>query len=248
MTLKPLSRAVGQRLLFYGGVFCFLTLLYCTRWRVYGAVTGMTSGQKTVAQRVAQFGSAVDQRLNPSFAAQGVSYPPERLVFVGIKKDNQLEVYAAGKSQELRLIRTYPILCASGKLGPKLKEGDRQVPEGLYAIQLLNPNSLYHLSLRVNYPNDFDRAQAAKDGRTELGGDIMIHGKNVSIGCLAMGDEVAEDLFILAARTGIKNIRVILTPVDFRKETVTAAQLSQPAWVQELYATVARELTALQRQ
>ncbi|PAW75505.1 MAG: hypothetical protein B9S32_17765 [Verrucomicrobia bacterium Tous-C9LFEB] len=203
------------------------------------------AGQKTVAQRVEQFGRVVDQRLGPLFAAQGVPYPPERIVFVGIKKDKQLEVHAAGKGQELRLIRSYPILCASGKLGPKLREGDRQVPEGLYAIQLLNPNSLYHLSLRVNYPNDFDRVQGAKDGRTQLGGDIMIHGKNVSIGCLAMGDDAAEDLFILAARSGIKNIRVILTPVDFRKETVTAAQLGQPAWVQGLYADIARELIGL---
>lgn len=245
MTVKPLSRAVWLRLLFYGGVFCFLVLLYCFRWTLYGAVTGMIEGQKTVAQRVEQFGHAVDQRLGPLFVAQGVSYPPERIVLVGIKKDKQLEVHAAGKGQELRLIRSYPILCASGKLGPKLKEGDRQVPEGLYAIQLLNPNSLYHLSLRVNYPNEFDRAQGAKDGRAQLGGDIMIHGKNVSIGCLAMGDEAAEDLFILAARTGIQNIRVILTPVDFRQETVTAAQLGQPAWVQGLYADIARELIGL---
>lgn len=236
------NRRVWLRLLITGGVFCALILLYCLRWHLYGAVNRMATEPKTVEQRVAQFGAAVDRRLRPFFAAQGVSYPPERIVFVGIKKEKQLEVYAAGKNQALRLIRAYPILCASGKLGPKLREGDSQVPEGLYGIQLLNPNSLYHLSLRVNYPNEFDRTQAAKDGRTQLGGDIMIHGKDVSIGCLAMGDEAAEDLFVLAARTGIKHIQVILTPVDFRKETVTAAQLSLPSWVDALYGEIKREM------
>jgi murein L,D-transpeptidase YafK len=71
---------------------------------------------------------------------------------------------------------------ASGKAGPKLREGDGQVPEGIYRIDGLNPNSSYHLSLKLNYPNDFDLEQARTEGRTELGGDIFIHGKAVSIG------------------------------------------------------------------
>lgn len=207
----------------------------------------MTSEPKTVAQRVQQYGAAVDQRWRPFFQAKGVSYPPARIILVGIKKEKRLEVYAGNTGQPAQLIRAYPILCASGNLGPKLREGDRQVPEGLYRIALLNPNSLYHLSLRVSYPNDFDRAQATKDGRTQLGGDIMIHGKNVSIGCLAMGDEAAEDLFILAERSGIKNIRVILTPVDFRKESLTAVQVGQPPWVDGLYAQIAGALHELGR-
>ena len=73
------------------------------------------------------------------------------------------------------------------------------------------------MALRLNYPNAFDRAQAARDGRTKLGGDIMIHGKDVSVGCIALGDEAAEDVFTLAADVGIKNIKVICSPIDFRK-------------------------------
>ena len=82
-----------------------------------------------------------------------------------------------------------PILAASGVSGPK-REGDKQVPEGFYRIELLNPNSRYHLSLRVNYPNADDLERARQDGRalSTLGGDIMIHGGSASIGCLALGD------------------------------------------------------------
>ena len=73
----------------------------------------------------------------------------------------------------VRLAR-YPIRAASGALGPKLREGDRQVPEGVYDIESLNPNSRFHVALRVGYPNAFDRQMAGREGRTALGGDIMI--------------------------------------------------------------------------
>ncbi|MFN2508264.1 MAG: hypothetical protein ABR589_05780, partial [Chthoniobacterales bacterium] len=89
--------------------------------------------------------------------------------------------------------------------------------EGIYRVEGLNPNSRFHLSLRLDYPNGFDRARALAEGRTKLGGQIMIHGDIVSKGCFAMGDPASEDLFVLAALTGIANVRVILTPVDFRK-------------------------------
>ena len=135
-----------------------------------------------------------------------------------------------------------PILAASGELGPKQREGDQQVPEGIYRIEWLNPNSSYHLSMRVSYPNEFDRAQARIEGRSNLGGDIMIHGNAVSLGCLAMGDEVAEDLFVLAADVGIENITVILSPVDFRTKSQPANITNLPAWSAELYDQVKRRL------
>src|SRR5207244_3968581 len=120
------------------------------------------------------------------------AYPPAELALLAFKQERLLEVYATDKKMGgFKFVQAYPILGASGELGPKLREGDGQVPEGLYAINFLNPNSLYHLSLRVSYPNDFDRAQAKRDGRQKLGGDIMIHGSFASIGCLAMGDEAA---------------------------------------------------------
>jgi len=183
--------------------------------------------------------------LLPYFETAKIPYPPQKVILVGLKHEKILEVWACGEKNQYNLIRTYPILAASGRLGPKLKEGDRQVPEGLYRIESLNPNSMFHLSLRINYPNDFDHQQAKRENRTNLGGDIMIHGSNVSIGCLAMGDETAEDLFILATETGIKNVSVILSPIDFRKSTLPEVMHTLPEWTDVLYEHIKRELSKL---
>jgi len=199
----------------------------------------------TIAGRLEQYGAAARARLSPYFKHAGVAYPPRQLVLVGLKEEKTLQVYAKSGTNGFRLIHSYPILAASGVAGPKLREGDRQVPEGIYGIELLNPNSSYHLSLRVNYPNAFDRAQAAKERRTKLGGDIMIHGKAVSIGCLAMGDEAAEDLFVLAADVGLKNITVILSPVDFRTGKTVTNTAKLPQWTTELYSEIKVRLAEL---
>jgi hypothetical protein len=200
---------------------------------------------KTIQDRVKEYGAPARARTKPFFQKAGVPYPPRKVVLLGLKAERILQVYASDETNGYRFVRSYPILAASGGPGPKLREGDRQVPEGIYPIELLNPNSSYHLSLRVGYPNEFDRAQAAKEGRTKLGGDIMIHGKAVSIGCLAMGDEAAEDLFVLAADTGLRNIKVALSPVDFRTGAVTPKTTKLPDWTEGLYDQIRAEMSTL---
>lgn len=211
------------------------------------ATARMHATGKTTEDRVAEFGDVVRARLAPRFEAAGVTYPPRALTLIGIKDERCLEVYAAGADEAVRYVCTYPVLGASGVLGPKLREGDRQVPEGIYRVPELNPNSDFHLSIRLNYPNEFDHAQAASESRTNLGGDIMIHGDSRSRGCLAMGDPAAEDLFVLAALTGIENITVILTPVDFRLGRSPELPSSAPRWTPELYERIKRELTRYPR-
>ena len=200
----------------------------------------------TVAQRLRQYGASARQSHAPYFQAAGVAYPPAHLVLLGLKEEQALEVYAAGKDGVYHFIRAYPIQAESGALGPKLREGDYQVPEGIYGISLLNPNSNYHLSMEVSYPNDFDRAMARRDKRTHLGSAIMIHGDARSAGCLAMGDGAAEDLFVLAEDTGLAQIKVILSPVDFRCHKLPDDLPKQPAWVSVwLYAQIQAEMRAL---
>ncbi|MHC4693000.1 MAG: L,D-transpeptidase family protein [Planctomycetota bacterium] len=205
----------------------------------------LAKGKKTVQQRLEQYGHIVRERYLPYFETAKIPYPPQKVIFVGLKHEKILEVWACGKENRFSLIRTYPILAASGRLGPKLREGDRQVPEGLYRIVSLNPNSMFHLSLRINYPNEFDREQAKNENRTNLGGDIMIHGSNASIGCLAMGDQAAEDLFILAAETGIDKVTVVLSPVDFRKKDFPKVTYPLPEWTDALYEQITQELLKL---
>jgi len=207
-------------------------------------IVAMMRGQATVEDRLREYGPAVRTRLAPDFQQAGVAYPPRYLVLLGLKAENRLEVYAGESERSVRLIRSYPVLAASGGPGPKLRYGDRQVPEGLYRIDSLHPNSRFHLSLRVNYPNEFDRAQAAREGRENLGGDIMIHGSDVSIGCLAVGDEAAEDLFVLAADTGLENTRVVLSPVDFRVRSLPP-RAPRHSWSETLYRDIRSALRAL---
>jgi L,D-transpeptidase catalytic domain len=202
---------------------------------------------KTIEDRLAQYGEIVRQRLAPKFAAVGLSYPPKRLALVGIKKDRALEVYAADVANEFHFVCTYPILAASGTIGPKLREGDQQVPEGIYRIRELNPNSLYHLSIWIDYPNEFDLARAAEENRTEPGSEIMIHGNQVSKGCLAVGDPASEDLFVLSALTGIENVTVILTPIDFRRDSLGELPAGAPAWSREIYQQLKAELARYAR-
>ena len=110
------------------------------------------------------------------------------------KEERELELYLKSKSSgKFELYRTYPIAAASGTLGPKLNEGDRQIPEGFYFSHAkdMNPNSSFHLSFNVTYPNAYDRAHQ------RTGSFIMVHGSNVSIGCLAMTDEKIEEIYTL---------------------------------------------------
>src|SRR5436190_17143820 len=113
----------------------------------------MAAASKTIEDRVQQFGPVARKRLKPFFEQAG--YPPEQLVFVGLKAERVLQVYAKNGINGYRFLRSYPILAASGGPGPKLREGDLQVPEGIYPVESLNPNSRFHLSLRIGYPNAF---------------------------------------------------------------------------------------------
>ena len=109
------------------------------------------------------------------------------------KKERELEVWAAAEhSGPLTHLATYTICAASGGPGPKTAEGDYQVPEGVYTIDGFNPRSKYHLSMHVDYPNARDRRQRS------TGSHIMIHGDCLSVGCVAIGDERIEELWLIA--------------------------------------------------
>jgi hypothetical protein len=196
---------------------------------------------RTIDERLAEFGGAAESRLIPRCIAAGVAWPPARATLLALKDARRLELYLPGQAGSPRFVHAWEILAASGGPGPKLREGDGQVPEGIYAVSALNPNSVYHVSLRLDYPNADDRAQGLRDGRSRLGGDIMIHGKAVSIGCLAMGDAAAEELFTLAARCGVANISVLIAPTDLRRRAAPAAK----GWVAERYDLLRLAMSAL---
>ena len=180
--------------------------------------TNTSKKGRTVSGAVKEFGEKTDLQLAPYFAKAGVAFPPAKLTFIALKEEKQLEVWAEKDNRWIH-IKTYGVKAASGSSGPKLQEGDRQVPEGMYKIEGLNPNSNFHLSLKVNYPNEFDLLQAKAEGRQQLGGDIFI-----------------EEIFVLTERVGKNNVSVIIAPRDFRKNK--PAGDSGKEWVNNLYASI----------
>ncbi|HEU4679114.1 MAG TPA: L,D-transpeptidase family protein, partial [Terrimicrobiaceae bacterium] len=211
-------------------VLAGLAAWYCRQW---WRSASLPAKPRTIEDVVSALGVRVESRLRPVFDRAGATFPPPNLTVLALKQERRLELYVTLEDGSQRFILSYPILAASGVAGPKFREGDRQVPEGLYRIELLNPNSRYHLSLRVNYPNVADVEQARAEGRdlAGLGGDIMIHGGAESVGCLAIGDPAIEELFVLVAGTGLDKVRLMIAPRDFRRETEDALAGHAPSWV-----------------
>ncbi|MCU7931982.1 MAG: L,D-transpeptidase family protein [Candidatus Thiodiazotropha sp. (ex Codakia rugifera)] len=179
-------------------------------------------------------GGNVKQRLLDRFDRAGVAYPPRRVQLIALKESRRLELWVF-QENGWQFIHDYAIFAASGGPGPKLREGDKQVPEGFYSIVELNPNSHFHLSMKLNYPNGFDWLQARKEGRISPGSNIFIHGSAWSAGCLALGDRYIEELFYLIADVGIEQSAVLIAPYDFRALEATP-MVTEPQWLSELYA------------
>lgn len=151
-------------------------------------------------------------------APNGKSYSAENLnigqpIYIRVfKMESRLEIWMQDEDAQTHHLHSVWEICAhSGKLGPKLKQGDRQVPEGFYEVKnsSLNPNSRFHLSMNIGYPNAYDRYH----GRT--GDFIMIHGDCVSIGCLAMTDPNIEVIYALvkgALKNGQSSVPVHIFP------------------------------------
>lgn len=164
------------------------------------------------------------------------------MTWVALKEEKVLLLFAKDKTGRQKQVLSYYIIGQSGISGPKLKEGDMQVPEGFYRMPSFHPNVIAHMALDVNYPNEEDRAHAIADGRKKLGRDILIHGSRWSSGCLAMGNVPIEELYVLAYDCGLKNIKLIFSPCNLlvRKPSVNFEK--QPVWLPRLYKRIAAAL------
>jgi murein L,D-transpeptidase YafK len=175
----------------------------------------MTNEEKLLPQTLVKLKSKVEKNLQVLFAKAGAIYPPEKISLIIYKHEKTVELWAL-KEKIWKKITEYPMTGFSGMLGPKLQEGDCQIPEGVYVMETLNPKSKFYLSIRINYPNAFDLERAKEDGRTHSGNDIYIHGKNQTSGCIPVGDEAIEEIFYLAGAFG--KGEVILSPSKSENE------------------------------
>lgn len=175
-----------------------------------------------------------EKLLKARFQQAGVDYPPRRIQLIALKETKRLELWV-WEDRKWHHVHDYPVFAASGHPGPKLKEGDKQVPEGFYRIEALNPNSNFHLSLKLDFPNPFDWKNAVEEDRESPGSNIFIHGSAWSSGCLAIGNRNVEELFSLVSRIGKERVHVLIAPYDFRKRPISLKK-GVPSWVEQLYA------------
>lgn len=195
------------------------------------ALTGLASCQNkkttmTGSSRSAAASARVRPQMEADLTKKGLGFGAP--VFIrAFKEEMELELFVLNrKTGKYDLFRTYPIAKASGDLGPKLAEGDGQVPEGFYAVPpaAMKPDSNYHLAFNIGYPNEFDRALK------RTGSAIMIHGNSVSIGCLAMTDAKIEEIYTLCAAAhagGQKDFKVHIFPFRMTRERMTKAAGSE---------------------
>jgi murein L,D-transpeptidase YafK len=177
-------------------------------------------GDTKTAYKIAAIFSRTEDSLSREFKRKNLMWPPASVYIRTFKFDRQIEVWVKDDtSTKYKLFKTYKICMQSGTTGPKRMEGDYQVPEGFYHINEFNPNSNYHLSLGINYPNASDRILS---DASRPGGAIYIHGNCVSTGCLAISDEPIEELYVLASASknkGQEFIPVHIFPVKYSNKS-----------------------------
>ena len=171
--------------------------------------------QKT-SYKVSDVFARMEDSVKKQFEAQHLTWPPEAMYVRSFKYDRQLEVWVKGNAKEpFKLFKTYKVCMQSGTMGPKRMEGDYQVPEGFYQINEFNPNSNYHLSLGLNYPNASDRILSDS---IRPGNAIYIHGNCVSTGCIAIQDYPIEEVYTIASIVKLNGqdfIPVHIFPVNY---------------------------------
>lgn len=147
-----------------------------------------------------------------------------QLFIAAYKTEGKLELWLkTAKQKQFKLFRTYDFCAHSGIIGPKIMEGDLQTPEGFYNINVFNPESTYHLSLGVDYPNKVDLARTGTSKKP--GGDIYIHGNCVTVGCIPLTDEKIKEVYVLAVEA--RNNGQLEIPVHIFPFKMTAANLKK---------------------
>ena len=181
-------------------------------------------GQTSILDYQKSFGKVSDafkrkeDTLCRQFEACKIPWPVNNIYIRSFKYDSELEVWVRPSLEApYKLFKTYRVCAMAGSLGPKRMEGDYQVPEGFYHINEFKHNSVYHLSLGLNYPNHSDRILSDK---SDPGGDIYIHGSCVTTGCIPITNPQIEELYIIALHAhnaGQDYIPVHIFPIRYDK-------------------------------
>lgn len=221
------KRTLRVAIIMFGGFFAAVSLLsYFSGVPIFAE---LREKARRTAERVIpmeKLAVRAKRSLDVKLAAQNLSIGSSMFVRI-FKQEAILEVWLEDQGR-YRLLHTYPICKFSGFLGPKLKEGDKQAPEGFYAVtaKQLNPGSRHYRAFNLGFPNEFDRAH----GRT--GSALMVHGGCTSVGCYAMTDAAIAEIYRTidaALRNGQKRVPVHVFP--FRMTQANLNSAPQGKWM-----------------
>ncbi len=189
------------------------------------ALAGAFKDRQKKAHRYRAALTRVEADVRLAFKEAEAQWPPKALYLRAFKADDVVELWAKAKTGGRHVkVRDFAVCARSGVLGPKIRSGDYQVPEGFYFIDRFNPYSSYHLSLGLNYPNAVDRARTPRGVPT--GGDIFVHGNCVTIGCLPLLNGPVEHLYVAAVAAksaGQRRIPVHIFPCRFDTKSCRTA-------------------------
>ncbi|XUY29230.1 L,D-transpeptidase family protein [Agrobacterium sp. rho-8.1] len=202
-----------------------ILLLACTALML----TGCNETLETVERDVSHVKNKVDYPLSPSILAEIDKKNMDRnapIMMRIFKEEGKLEIWKARRDNRFEVIASYDICAWSGKLGPKVKEGDRQAPEGFYNLTPahLNPNSNYYLAINTGFPNRYDQA----NGRN--GTNLMIHGACSSSGCYSMTDAQVLEIYGFARdafKGGQKTVQLQALPFRMTAENMARHRNSE---------------------
>lgn len=198
-----------------------LLLLFAFFWSVPDARCQDFLAEQRKYPRVRQAMTKKGETISNILSAHDIKTDKLHIAILAFKAENRLDVFAkSAQHEKFRKVASYKICADSGTLGPKRKQGDRQVPEGFYYIDRFNPSSNYYLSLGINYPNGSDKI---KSGHVNPGGEIFIHGACVTIGCLPMTDDKMKEIYLYAVyarNSGQTRIPVYIFPFEMTGENM----------------------------
>lgn len=189
----------------------------CSLTALLGVSIAMSACSQPANHRAQEVRDRAGEKLSQQVVEKG--FTPGSHVYLRVFKEEEILECWMKKGARYELFKAWPICRYSGNIGPKLKEGDGQAPEGCYEVgpAAMNPESRYHLSFNLGFPNAYDQAL----GRT--GSFLMVHGDCVSIGCYAMTDPVIEEIYLLmedAFAAGQKKIQVDCFPFRLNEQAL----------------------------
>lgn len=195
--------------------YVLISLLLISNFFVLKAQDSFLDNQLTYSRFSAAY-QEKNEILKSEFEKKNLTYPPKEVLLIAYKAEGELQMWVKEK-EKFELFKVYDVCQKSGDFGPKKKQGDMQVPEGFYYVNIFNPVSSFHLSLGITYPNKSDKIISTA---VDLGGDIYIHGDCVTIGCLPMTDYFIKEIYLLCALAKNENqnkIPIQMYPFKFNK-------------------------------